>query len=138
MRIVSGAFAILLAGLALGATRAPVSSSVTWTGWFSDRGCATPRVKQGLISPNNPDCVKKCLAEGATPVFISEQAKALFTVSGYPSVKDDVGWHVELTGTVNEHDTSVAVTSVKRLEFVGAQCALPKKLRAPTQSAPKS
>jgi hypothetical protein len=124
MRIFSGAVVVVLAGLTLGATSAP--DTVTWTGWFSDVRCATPRVKQGLISPNNPDCVKKCLSEGSDPVFISEQAKALFAVTGYASVKDDVGWRVELTGTVDEAGTSIAVTAVKRLELTPASCALPK------------
>jgi hypothetical protein len=124
MRIFSGAVVVVLAGLTLGATSAP--DTVTWTGWFSDLRCAAPRVKQGLISPNNPECVKKCLSEGADPVFISEQAKALFNVTGYPSVKDDVGWRVELTGTVDETGKSIAVTAVKRLELTPASCALPK------------
>jgi hypothetical protein len=75
---------------------------VTWTGWFSDRSCAAPFVARGEFAPNNPDCVKKCLDKGVAPVFISEQAKAMFEVRDYVSVKDDVGYLVELTGVLDE------------------------------------
>ena len=99
----------------------------TWTGWFSDLQCATPRVERGDIGPNNPDCVKRCLKDGATPVFISEQAKALFEVRDYPSVAADVGYHVQLTGTLDESGKAISVRSVKRLKYIGALCALPRK-----------
>jgi hypothetical protein len=127
MRTITGALIVVFASLALGAAPLPGPESVTWTGWFSDAGCAKPRVKQGLISPNNPECVKKCLADGAEAVFISEQAKALFSITGYASVKDDVGWRVELTGVLDETGQRIAVSSVKRLELTPASCALPRK-----------
>jgi hypothetical protein len=101
--------------------------TTTWTGWFSDKGCAAPRVARGQIGPNNPDCVKRCLADGAVAVFISEQAKALFEVRDHSSVNEDVGWHVEVTGVVDDTAKTIAVKSVKRLEYVGATCARPKK-----------
>ena len=134
MRIFSATFVVVMAAVTAGAAVYPegpdalrADDAVTWTGWVSDVRCATPRVKQGLISPNNPECVKKCLSEGADPVFISEQAKALFAITGYPTAKDDVGWHVELTGTVDDAGKTIAVQSVKRLELTSASCALPRK-----------
>jgi hypothetical protein len=102
-------------------------ATTTSTGWFSDRGCAAPRVKRGDISPNNPDCAKKCLDDGAVAVFISEQAKALFEVKDYQAVKDDVGYRVEVTGIVDEEAKTIAVKSVKRLEAVPIMCGRPKK-----------
>ncbi|MPZ17367.1 MAG: hypothetical protein GEV06_05585 [Luteitalea sp.] len=106
---------------------APESKVKTWTGWFSDLQCAAPRIARGDIGPNNPDCVKRCLKDGVTPVFISEQARALFEVRDYPSVSADVGYHIELTGTLDEAGKAISVRSVKRLEYVGAFCALPNK-----------
>lgn len=120
--------AIALTASALGA--APEQSepkTVTWTGWFSDKDCASPRAAKGDFQPNNPDCVKRCLDKGITPVFFSEQAKALFDVTNYPSVRADVGYHLELTGTVDDTRKAISVKSVKRLWHVGAMCALPKK-----------
>jgi hypothetical protein len=102
----------------------------TMTGWFSDAQCALPGVAKGIIAPNNPDCVKKCLRDGATAVFISEQAKAAFEVKDYPSVAADVGWHVEVTGVVDKTGKILTITSVKRLTEQAATCALPKKTGA--------
>jgi hypothetical protein len=99
----------------------------TWTGWFSDLSCAAPYVARGEIAPNNPGCVKKCLDKGVPPVFVSEQAKALFEVKDYPSVKEDVGYHVEVTGVVDRAARAISIRSVKRLSYTGALCALPKK-----------
>jgi hypothetical protein len=127
IRTFAQVFAVWLAAAVIGADTSEVK---TWTGWFSDMGCASPRVARGLIGPSNPDCVKRCLDEGATPVFVSEQAKALFEVKDYPSVKDDVGYHVELTGTVDAEAKTIAVQTVKRLSYVGSLCARPKKTAA--------
>jgi hypothetical protein len=102
-------------------------ATTTSTGWFSDKGCAKPRVERGLIGPTNPDCVKRCLNDGAVPVFISEQAKALFEVQGYPSIADDLGYRVEVTGIVDESAKTITVKSVKRLEAVPLMCGRPKK-----------
>jgi hypothetical protein len=121
-------FAVWLAA-SMGGHAAVVAdeASVTWTGWFSDLGCASSRVSRGDIGPNGTECVKRCIDEGATPVFISEQAKALFEVRDYPDVKDDVGYHVEVTGRVDETAKTISVTSVKRLSKVVQMCARPKK-----------
>jgi hypothetical protein len=119
--------ALLFASVLDAASAVPNSETVTWTGWFSDKRCATQRVERGEIGPNNPECVKRCLDEGVAPVFISEQARALYEVTGYPAVADDLGYHIELTGTVDESARRIAVERVTRLEYVGSQCALPKK-----------
>lgn len=113
------------------AQSAPEPKTTTSTGWFSDKGCAAPKVARGQIGPNNPDCVKRCLDEGAVPVFISEQAKAMFDVKDYATVKDDVGYRVEVTGIVDEDAKTITVKSVKRLEAVPVTCARPQKKATP-------
>jgi hypothetical protein len=118
------ALAMLLAAGAWTAP-APASREVTWTGWFSDKGCA--RVKDGEVAPNGTACVKKCLGEGAKPVFLSEQAKAIFDVRDYGAVVNDVGYRIEITGTVDDEAKTLAVKSVKRLSDVVSMCALPRK-----------
>lgn len=128
VRVSALALGVWLVGSPPGAAPdTPKAKTTTWTGWFSDKGCASPRVARGEIGPNNPDCVKRCLDDGATPVFVSEQARALFEVKDYPSVKNDVGYHVELTGTVDEAAKTISVHAVKRLSYVGALCARQKK-----------
>lgn len=96
-----------------------------WTGWFSDKQCARVTPDEAP-RPNGTACVKKCLAEGSPAVFISEQAKAIYTVLEPASVPKDVGYHVEITGEVDEKAKIVSVKSVKRLSEVPNIC-LPKK-----------
>jgi hypothetical protein len=113
------------------AQNASEPTTTTSTGWFSDKGCAAPRVARGQLGPNNPDCVKRCLDDGEVPVFVSEQARALFEVKNYPSVKDDVGYRVEVTGIVDEAAKTIAVKSVKRLEAIAPTCARKPKSATP-------
>lgn len=102
--------------------------TVTLTGWFSDEGCAKGRVASGVIGPNNPDCVKKCLDKGARAVFISEQGKEMLIVTGYQKAADDLGYHVEITGVPDLAAKSISVQTVKRIgEYQGPSCARPKK-----------
>ena len=120
--------AALLMIPALG-TEATPTTTVTWTGWFSDKQCARVRPDEEP-RPNGTACVKKCLDEGSPAVFISEQAKAVYEVRDYASAKDDVGFRVEITGEVDEKAKAVSVKSVKRLSEVTAMCLIPKKRRS--------
>lgn len=107
----------------------PRTTPQTWTGWFSDKRCARVRADEE-VRPNGTACVRKCLDEGSTPVFISEQARAVYEVRGYPAVKDDVGFRIELAGDVDEKAKVVTVTSVRRLSEVSSSCLLPRKRRS--------
>ena len=105
------------------------ADTVTLTGWFSDEGCARGRVASGAISPTNPDCAKKCLDKGAQAVFISEQGKEMVKVAGYANVRDDLGYHLEITGIPDSATKTISVKSVKRIgEYQGPSCARPKKV----------
>jgi hypothetical protein len=107
----------------------PSQTTQTWTGWFSDKQCA--RIRAGEEPrPNGTACVKKCLDGGAPAVFISEQAKAIYEVRDYASVKDDVGYYLEITAAVDEKAKTVSVKSVKRLSEVTPMCLLPRKSRS--------
>ena len=122
MTRIIGVAVLLVASVSVGRAE---TTTKTWTGWFSDKQCA--RATPGEAPrPNGTACVKKCLAEGSPPVFISEQAKAIYLVVGQESVAKDVGYRVELTGVVDEQAKTVSVTSVKRLSEVPAIC-LPRK-----------
>src|SRR5687768_5429191 len=97
------------------------TTTTTWTGWFSDKQCA--RVTPGEAPrPNGTACVKECLAEGSPAVFISEQAKAVYGVRDYPSAANDVGFHLEITGEVDEKARTVSIKSVKRLAEIPNIC----------------
>jgi hypothetical protein len=101
--------------------------TVTWTGWFSDAKCATGRVAFGMFASTNPDCARQCIGAGAVPVFISEQAKALFEVKGYPALVDDLGYHMEVRATVDDAAKTITIQKTTRLGYDGAACSRPKK-----------
>lgn len=104
------------------------NTTVTVNGWFSDKGCAESKMNDADITPNGTVCVKKCLDEGAVPVFVDPKAKAMYDVKDHPSVKDDVGFYLELTGVIDENAKTISVASVKRLGDVIQMCGRkPKK-----------
>ena len=124
---------IILVGLAalatIGAVRPPASAPPvqTWTGWFSDQQCAREPKADEAVRPNGTECVKQCLLKGSPAVFLSEQTNAVYKVLHHPGVRDDVGYRVEVTATVDEQAKTVSIRSVKRLSEVTAMCLLPKK-----------
>jgi hypothetical protein len=120
------AFGFLLVATTVGA-QPKETKVVTWTGWFSDKQCA--RVTPGEYPrPNGTACVKKCLNEGATAVFISEQARAIYEVRRFPSVKDNVGYYLEVSAEVDEKSKTISVKSATRLSEVTASCLIPRKI----------
>lgn len=119
---------ILIAITILGAAQGPAETkSVTWTGWFSDEGCAAARAASGTFTPTNPECAKNCIEGGAEPVFIGEEIKAIYKVKDYPSMVNDLGWRLEITGRVDESAKTISVASVKRLSPIVLSCERPKK-----------
>jgi len=123
MKLLSCVCSISLISLALAAVARPEENSVTWTGWFSDEKCASARAANGIFSATNPDCARSCIEKGSAPVFISEQAKAIFRVKDYSSVFEDLGYHIEIQAVVDEAAKTIRISNVKRLAYQGAACA---------------
>ena len=46
----------------------------------------------------------------------------------YASVKDEIGYYLQITGDVDEKARTVSVKSVNRLSEVTAMCLLPRKI----------
>ena len=92
--------------------------------------CASSRAAGGTFAATNPDCSERCIKEGAPAAFISEQAKAVFTLKNFPSILDELGYHVEVQARVDESAKTIEILSVKQLGFDGAACARPKKKSA--------
>ena len=121
-------FLFLLSAFLLSVTGARSEQKpVTWTGWFSDLKCASARAASGTFTATNPDCAKTCLESGVMPAFISEQAKAVFTLKGGPSIIDQLGFHVEVEATVDQDAHTIEIHKIKQLGYDGAACARPKK-----------
>jgi hypothetical protein len=127
IRIVWFTFAVVVTATTLGAFPDRTVNAVTLNGWFSDKQCAPSKLKSESVTPNGTMCVKKCLDEGATPVFVNPRTRAMYDVKDHPSVNDDVGYYLEVTGVVDEEAKTIAVRSVKRLGEVIQTCARPAK-----------
>ena len=97
------------------------------TGWFACEKCTASRVGKGDLRPSNPECARQCIEKGSEAVFIDEQGQRLWKVRNYAAVKDDLGFHVEVTGNIDPAAGTIAVEAVSRLGDAGASCARPKK-----------
>ena len=61
-------------------------------------------------------------------MFVSEQAKALFTLKGNVEAVKYLGYHVTVEGQVDEAANTIEITKVTTLDYEGAACARPKKV----------
>jgi hypothetical protein len=122
IRVSSYVVGICIAGFTLAGAAQTGSQNVTWTGWFSDVKCASSRAANGTFTATNPECAKSCLKGGAAPAFISEQAKAVFTVKNFPAIVEQLGFHVEVQAIVDEAARTITIQKVKQLGYDGAAC----------------
>jgi hypothetical protein len=75
------------------------------------------------VCASGGDCARSCIEKGSAPVFISEQARAIFRVKDYSSVVEDLGYHIEIQAIVDEAAKTISISNVKRLAYQGAACA---------------
>ncbi len=118
---------VLLLGAVAWLAAADSPAPAKFTGWFACEKCTASRVAKGDLRPSNPECARQCIEKGDHAVFIDEQGKQLLTVKGRPSVTDDLGFHVEVTGRVDAASKTITVESVTKLEEAGPSCARPRK-----------
>ena len=101
-RIVS--VAIVVFGLT--ATAVGAGHPMKINGWVSDSICGAKHTGTGK------DCVKKCIGGGASPVFVDEAKKAVWTIDNPDAVKAFYGDHVTITATTDEAKKSVHIDTV--------------------------
>ena len=56
-------------------------------------------------------------------MFIAELEKAIYQVADYAGSKDDLGYRVEVRGTLDSDSKILVVQSVRRLEPVALSCS---------------
>ncbi len=117
----------LVTGTAIALALVVNEDAVTLKGWLSDRGCAQAKVKAEEVTPNGTTCVKKCLDGKAEAVFVHPDSRTLYALRNYATLREDVGYHLELTGDVDEKTKTITVQSARRLDEIVNVCALPKK-----------
>src|SRR5271155_2821218 len=82
-------------------------------GWISDSQCGAMHAGSGGA------CVKKCIGNGAKPVFVDDAKKQVWAIDNPDAVAGHYGHHVAVEGTVDAADKSVHVSSVTMLKDQG-------------------
>jgi len=80
----------------------------TVNGWISDSKCGAKGA-----NAKAEECTKKCIAEGASPVVVTDKDQKVLTVDNPDAVKDHLGHHVAVTGHID--GDKMHVDSVKML-----------------------
>jgi hypothetical protein len=117
---------VLVLMLWIGVTLAH-AETVKRTGWFACEKCTASRVARGDLRPSNPECARRCIEKGDSPVFISEQGAEVLKIRDYTSATEHLGFHLEVTGNIDAVSKTISIESVTRLEKEGAACARPTK-----------
>ena len=98
---------LMVAAFFLTAIAAGAAESTTIKGWISDSMCGAKHAGSGAA------CVKKCISDGMTPVFVDEAKKAVWTIDNPDSVKSFYGDHVTVTATADAGKKSVHIDSIE-------------------------
>jgi hypothetical protein len=67
----------------------------TVNGWVSDSKCGAKGAHDGAA-----ECTKKCIAEGASMVVVTDQDQKVLTVENPDALKGHEGHHIAVTGHV--------------------------------------
>jgi hypothetical protein len=119
------ALAVIL-GAPLGAAQQDTNSrSKVVRGWISDERCARGRASDGIHTATNPDCAKRCAAQGKKLVLIVPTEKTLFDITNQEAAQKNVGDYVEVAGSLDQRSKSLHIDSLKMLEQGRAMCGLP-------------
>jgi hypothetical protein len=97
---------LMVAAFFLTAIVAGAADSTTIKGWISDSMCGAKHAGSGSA------CVKKCISDGMTPVFVDEAKKDVWTIDNPDSVKSFYGDHVTVTATADASKKSVHIDSI--------------------------
>jgi len=86
--------------------------SETVNGWVSDSKCGAKGA-----SASHAECAKKCVGAGEHAVIVSDKDQSVMNVDNPDTLKDHLGHHVAVTGTMN--GDAMHVDSVKMLSQKG-------------------
>jgi hypothetical protein len=101
---------LLVAAFCLTALAASAANSTKINGWISDSMCGAKHAGSGAA------CVKKCIEDGMTPVFVDEAKKEVWTIDNPDAVKAFYGDHVIVTATADAGKKSVHIDSIADLK----------------------
>jgi hypothetical protein len=84
------------------------ANTETVNGWVSDSKCGVKGAHEGAA-----ECTKKCIAEGANMVVVTDGDQKILTVDNPDALKGHEGHHVAVTGHVT--GDKIHVESAKML-----------------------
>lgn len=88
---------------------ASIASAGSMVGWISDASCGASNASN---SAEARECAKRCIKDGAAPVFVSEADKKVYKLAGKANAKDHLDHKVQINGEV-KGDT-ITVTEIKK------------------------
>lgn len=88
---------------------ASIASAGSMVGWISDASCGS---SNGNGTAEARECAKKCIKDGAAPVFVSEADQKVYKLAGKANAKEHLDHKVQITGDV-KGDT-ITVTDIKK------------------------
>jgi len=94
--------------VAIASAGSDAGNSETVNGWVTDAKCGVKGAHAG-----GEECAKKCIDAGAKMVVVTDTDKKVLTVDNPDVLKDHIGHHVAVTGTVTGE--SIHVDSAKML-----------------------
>ena len=97
---------LLVAAFCLTAIAASATDSTKINGWISDSMCGAKHAGSGAA------CVKKCINDGMSPVFVDEAKKEVWTIDNPDAVKAFYGDRVTVTATADTDKKSVHIDAI--------------------------
>jgi hypothetical protein len=88
---------------------ASIASAGSMVGWISDASCGA---SNGSGNAEARECAKKCIKDGAAPVFVSDADKKVYKLAGKADATQHLDHKVQITGDV-KGDT-ITVTEIKK------------------------
>lgn len=125
IRLIPPVLVVCLNVAALGFAGSDSVGDSALRGWFACDRCAPGKMKTQPIRPPNRECAQRCIAEGATLVFIDEKTRTILKVANPEAARGQESHYVEVSGTVDARGKILRVESVKMLERFVAKCGRP-------------
>jgi hypothetical protein len=119
MKLVSKTHLVAVFALSTLTAFAAGANTVKVNGWVSDSQCAAAHGKNGP----NPECVAKCIKNGAKPVFVDDAKNSVWTIDDPDAVKGHYGEHIEAAAIVDPDTKVVHITGVTKLADQGKPAA---------------
>jgi len=122
LMVISVVFCLMVAIGAGAKSKTAASNDQPVTGWVSETTCATQPGARAVVSwfRSHPagagqPCVRKCIAQGAAPVIITDGGNKVLKVENPEAVKGHEGHHVRVTGHTDAAKGTIHVAELKML-----------------------